>query len=270
MPGKRYFFVFYRVGFFMTASALPQLCAAGESHVGCVRRCNEDNFCYISRYPGYLLAVVADGVGGHVGGEIASYLGCHRLMLDWKRFFGSNQTPLNSQLAKWLDESIQRANLDIFAANFDHKNKVPMCTTLAAAVFTPDMVIVAHVGDSRVYCCRGGKCWQLTVDHTLKNDLYEQGAHDAGKLYGTHIISRAVGAGTHLKVEMHSYFRQGNERYLLCTDGLVNCWNDREICQVLSSAAVPRNANDQFIRGTLRKGAADNVTVLSVFPEKNS
>ena len=251
----------------MTAAALPQLYAAGESHVGCVRHHNEDNFFYISLYPGYLLAAVADGVGGHVGGEMASYLCCHRLMLDWKKIFNTQCEFTDAALAKWLAESIQRANRDIYSANGDQKNSMPMCTTLAAAVFTPDMVIVAHIGDSRVYCCSNNKCWQLTVDHTLQNELSERGDVAAGNLPGSHIISRAVGAGRKLKIEMHSYFRHPGERYLLCSDGLINCWSEHEICQVLSSAETPGRANDFFIRGTLRRGAADNVTVLSVFPE---
>ena len=71
----------------MSLATMPLLYAAGESHVGCVRRLNEDNFCYVSLFRGYLLAAVADGVGGHTGGDIASYLCCHRLMLDWKNLF---------------------------------------------------------------------------------------------------------------------------------------------------------------------------------------
>lgn len=251
----------------MMNTKMPNLCAAGETHVGCVRRHNEDNFFYISLYQGYLLAAVADGVGGHMSGDVASYLCCHRLMLDWKKLFQSTPEPPDALLARFVCESLQRANLDIWSANYEHRNELPMCTTAAVAVFTPRMVIVAHVGDSRVYCLRNKICRQLTVDHTLQNELCEKGLADPQNLPGSHIISRAVGGGKILTSELHSYFRSPDDRYLLCSDGLTNCWRDDEIGNVLQHSATPRAANDRFIRDTLRRGAGDNVTVLSVFPE---
>ena len=252
---------------FMSAVSMPQLKAAGETHKGCVRRQNEDNFFYIALYPGYLLAAVADGVGGHSGGEIASYLCCHRMMLDWKALFREHSAPPESLQGKLLIESIQKANLDIFRANYEQKRPIPMCTTVAAAVFTPSMVIVAHMGDSRVYCLHKHKLRQLTVDHTVENEMIEQGITDPELLPGSHVISRALGTNLQIKPELHTYFRAPGDRYLLCSDGLSCCWGESEIARVLSSSPTPRAANDLFIRNTLRRGAVDNVSIVSVFPE---
>ena len=249
----------------MTAAALPQLYAAGESHVGCVRHHNEDNFCYISLYPGYLLAAVADGVGGHVGGEMASYLCCHRLLLDWKELFKNSSAPGNAEAAGFLDRAIKAANTDIYSANLESRHFRPMCTTVAAAVFTPDMVLVAHVGDSRVYCCRGKSFRQLTVDHTLLNEMHEKGVTDAAQLPGAHVISRALGGHSFVKVELHSYFHHLGDRFLLCSDGLSGCWHDVEIARTLTEASSPREASGIFVRETLRRGALDNVTAVTVF-----
>ncbi|MBE6368267.1 MAG: serine/threonine-protein phosphatase [Lentisphaerae bacterium] len=256
----------------MTSAFMPTLCAAGESHCGCVRERNEDNFCYVSLYPGYLLAAVCDGVGGHTGGDVASYLCCHRLVLDWKKLFSENPTPPDALMGCWLHDTLQRANLDVFAANYEKekKNQRPMCTTAAVAVFTPQMAIVAHVGDSRVYCLRNNICRQLTCDHTLQNELSEKGMCDSGRMPGAHIISRAVGSGPTMKVELHTYFRSAQDRYLICSDGLSYCWSDAELGKVMQSAKTPREATDRFIRDTLRRGAGDNVTAICVFPENIS
>ena len=75
----------------MSVDLMPKFAAAGESHKGCVRLQNEDNFCLAVLPGGYCLAAVADGVGGHAGGDVASYLCCHRLLLDWKDFFKKKQ-----------------------------------------------------------------------------------------------------------------------------------------------------------------------------------
>ena len=238
---------------------------AGESHKGCVREANEDNFCYVSLYPGYLLAAVADGVGGHTGGDIASYLCCHRLILDWKELFREQSNPPDAFLARFLAESIQRANWDICSANYEKKNRLPMCTTVAAAVFTPDMVIAAHVGDSRIYCCRNGVCRQITVDHTVQNELMEQGVTNPSLVPGAHVISQALGASGRVKPEIHTYFRNPSDRYLLCTDGLTYCWSEQEIGRNLMQSPTPRAANDKFICNTLFRGAGDNITVISIF-----
>ncbi len=251
----------------MSAEKMPQLLAVGESHMGCVRTHNEDNFFCISLYPGYCFAGVADGVGGHSGGEQASYLCCHRLMLDWKELFKEPKEPDESRIASFLMESVKKANSDITSINRIQKKKYnPMCTTLAAAVFTPTMVIVVHVGDSRLYCFRKGNCRLLTIDHTVQNELTEQGITDADKLPGSHVISKAIGTDRYLKPEIHTYFRTPEDRFLFCSDGLSNIMTEGEIKNILYSSNDPRQANDRFIREALRRRANDNVTVVSVFP----
>ena len=249
----------------MSVDHMPKFTAAGESHKGCVRLQNEDNFCFAGCPGGYCLAAVADGVGGHSGGEVASYLCCHRLLLDWKDFFKKNDAPTDAELAGFLDRAIKNANADIYSAGQESRQYQFMCTTLAAAVFTPRMVLVAHVGDSRVYCCRDKVCRQLTVDHTVLNEMYEKGIDDSTQLPGAHVISRALGSLRNIKVELHSYFHQPGDRFLICSDGLSCCWRENEIANIIAESAAPRDACGVFIRETLRRGAVDNVTVVTVF-----
>ena len=256
----------FKRGFAMSAGKMPQLTAVGESHTGCVRTHNEDNFFCISLYPGYCFAGVADGVGGHSAGEQASYLCCHRLMLDWKELFKETMQPSEERIASFLMDSVKRANNDITGINRLHKRHNPMCTTLAAAVFTPTMLIAIHVGDSRLYCCRKDVCRLLTKDHTVQNELAEKGITDESQLPGAHVISKAIGTDRYLKPEMHTYFRSAEDRFLFCTDGLTNTLSDSEIASIISGAADPRQANDRFIREALRRRVSDNVTVVSVFP----
>lgn len=250
----------------MTCSLMPPLAVAGESNRGCVRSHNEDNFCYVSLHHNYLMAAVADGVGGYSGGEVASYLCCHRLMLEWKKLFKSGHDPANSEIAGFLQHALTRANQDIYTANHEQKRSIPMCTTVAAAVFTPDMIITAHAGDSRIYCLRNGKCILLTVDHTVQNELLEQGKNNPDNIPGAHVISRALGAHSKLKLEMHSFFRNADDRFLLCSDGLTTYWSNQEIANVFAESSTPHECNDRLLRGTLCRGAADNVTVISILP----
>ncbi len=252
----------------MASSPMPRLHAACESNNGCVRERNEDNFCCAVLPAGYLFAAVADGVGGHSGGDVASFLCCHRLLLDWKELVRDNPAPPDTVMPRFLVESIRGANSDIFRANFEQHKRMPMCTTVAAAVFTPQLVIAAHVGDSRLYCSRGSEIMQLTVDHTLLNEMAERGAlRPNTPRPAANIISKAVGPQVRVKPEIHTYFRCPADRYLLCSDGLTSYWSDRELKQVLDAAATPREATGALIRETLRRGAADNVTVLCIFPE---
>ena len=250
------------------SGALPLLWAAGESSNGCVRHHNEDNFCCIAAPSGYLFAAVADGVGGHSGGEIASFLCCHRLLLDWKELVRSGEELSDPRMGRFLFDSIVKANRDVVRTNIEQRRPLPMCTTVAAAVFTPQMVLAAHVGDSRIYCVRGDAIRQLTVDHTLRNELNELGiAPEESKAPPQNIISQAVGLKVRLKPEVHSYFRAPDDRCLICSDGLFSCLSDQEIRETVLSSATPREATDRLIHATLRRGAADNVTVISIFPK---
>ena len=251
-------------GLVMSQSKMPELLAVGESHRGCVRNHNEDNFLCISRYNGYCFAAVADGVGGHSAGEQASYLCCHRLMLDWKELFKNDPAPSDSRITSFLVECVKIANKDITGLNRELHKTHPMCTTLAAAVFTPQMVIVVHVGDSRVYCLRNNKLNLLTCDHTVQNEMVEQGI--TGNLPGSHVISKAIGCDRYLKPEIHTFYRAAEDRYLLCTDGVTNCWSNSEIGEVLAMSSDPRWVKDRMIRDSLLRGACDNVTVVTVFP----
>ena len=251
----------------MVHSTMPQLHAACESNNGSVREHNEDNFCCAAEPEGYLFAAVADGVGGHSGGDIASFLCCHRLLLDWKALTRNNQVLPDTVMPRFLVDSIRGANADIFRANFEQHKRIPMCTTIAAVVFTPQLVIAAHVGDSRLYCSRKNTIMQLTIDHTLLNELNETGGLSADTVRpAANIISKAVGPQVRVKPEIHTYFRCPTDRYLLCSDGLTSYLTDNEITQILDRSVTPREATDVLIRETLRRGAADNVTVLCIFP----
>ncbi len=252
----------------MAHSTMPRLHAACESNNGSVREHNEDNFCCAAEPDGYLFAAVADGVGGHSGGEIASFLCCHRLLLDWKMLVRGSSSLPDTIMPRFLVDSIRGANSDIFRANFEQRKRVPMCTTVAAAVFTPQMVIAAHVGDSRLYCSRKDTIMQLTIDHTLLNELNEQGSLPSEYVRpAANIISKAVGPQVRIKPEIHTYFRCPNDRYLLCSDGLTSYLSDAEIKHILDRCATPREATNTLVRETLRRGAADNVTVVSIFPQ---
>jgi protein phosphatase len=239
----------------------------GNSDVGKVRTANEDSFDYDIFDDGTAWAVVCDGMGGVRGGQIASSLATE-MVGDKIRKCYNKLMPVYSFENIFLS-TITTANVIVNDRSYTDTEFQGMGTTIAAAIVKDDQVCIAHVGDSRVYCLRNKICRQLTVDHTLQNELCEKGLADPQNLPGSHIISRAVRGGKILTPELHSYFRSPDDRYLLCSDGLTNCWRDDEIGKVIMQAETPRSATDTFIRGTLRKGAGDNVTVLCVFPENS-
>lgn len=228
-----------------------RLSISGASHSGIVRAKNEDNFC-IAADPGAIncLAVVADGVGGHIHGDIASFFCCRFLLEEW-RAGGFGEKKDNAELAGNFRDCIRRANEGLCGQNSTVRQGDRMCTTLVAALFTPEKIFVFNVGDSPFMLQRRGILHQVTEDHRWGD------SHT--------IISRAVGVKSNMEIDSHILPRIAGDRYLLCSDGLTCCVPDEKIGETLMNAAVPRAAVDSMLKATLCAGAPDNVTIISAF-----
>jgi len=241
---------------------------AGESNLGLYRRRNEDNFCcYAPPGRDCALAVVADGVGGHANGAMASLICCRDLA---EAFRGMPDPKAHSEtgLSAFLRDTIRKINSKVFERNFLEEVPRPMSTTVVVAVFLHDTISPASAGDSRMYEFhpRDGLV-QLTTDHSFPAEFArEHGYLPPGSETMKNLIARAVGPRSDLEPELHTIPRRRDSRFLLCSDGASGCVPSDELAYVMETAPTPRAAVNCVMRRALLAGARDNITVIAVFP----
>lgn len=236
--------------------ALILLHGAGQTDKGRTRKRNEDSYVAM---PEHNLFVVADGMGGYAGGDVASRLAVETIesTFDKKAFPGTPFEALPPRASE-LVQSVEAANEAIHAeAEKDPKYR-GMGTTVVAARFSPrkQRLYVAHVGDSRCYRLRDGKMVQVTVDHTMA----AAGAHGPG----ADRLMRALGVNRTVEVDLLVAKPKQGDVYLLCTDGLSKMVAEDEIASVLKSTSDPDEAARKFIDLANAHGGKDNVTVIVV------
>lgn len=225
---------------------------AGDSHVGLVRTGNEDAFLVAPP-----LYAVADGLGGHEAGEIASSIAIDTLLDDAPRMAD----------AKALGRAVRHANAAVIEAAESGRGRSGMGTTLTAVMVDGTRLAVAHVGDSRAYLLHLGTLEQLTQDHSMVADLVRQGQITAEE--GRHhpnrsVITRALGSDPNMLVDTFEVEAAAGDRLLLTTDGLTSVVPDDETARVLASARTPQDAVDALIDKALAAGGPDNVTTVVV------
>ncbi len=239
----------------------------GGTHPGLVRENNEDSYIYCAdeRHRNSFVAV-ADGIGGHDSGDIASKLCLKTLLLIWRRARLWNEGSLK-KMQEFLKYAIYEANSAIYRLNLSFNIQHPMGTTIVAAVFMPSKIIVAHAGDSRCYRLKDGKLDMLTRDHSFVEELIIRNiiSRDEAKDHPfSHIISRCVGTSPDVNPEVNVFDRNNPEKYIFCSDGLVIHLESDEIKDVIAKANTPQDVVRTLLYNTLKKGGEDNITVLAV------
>ena len=234
-----------------------QLRHGAESDIGHARDKQEDSM--LAKPPLY---VVADGMGGHRRGDVASRIAVD--MLD--------EDILSDGDA--LSAAIQRANRAIYeAAEADH-DLDGMGTTVVAMIAQEDSAQIAHVGDSRAYLLRDGQLRRLTQDHSYVNTLVREGRlseEEAEHHPQRSVLERALGQESEVEIDMQLIDAKPGDRLLLCTDGLTTHVSDPEIEDLLSSVDQPEEASKRLVKEALDAGGNDNITVIVVdFPGGSS
>lgn len=222
--------------------------AAAATDVGLVREGNEDS--YLTEGP---LFAVADGMGGHRGGEVASQLAVETLEKLFKEGAGD------------LPDQVQEANRVVFERSVLDRKVAGMGTTLTAALVEGDRVRLAHVGDSRAYLLRDGTLRLLTEDHTLVHRMVSEGEiskEEAETHPQRSVLTRALGVDTVVDVDDDSLQVRPGDRLLLCTDGLTSMVSEDEIEDVLRTVPDPREAAQRLVRMANEAGGVDNTTVV--------
>ncbi len=239
---------------------------AAASDKGKVRQNNEDSFLL---EPALDLAMVADGMGGHKSGEVASQLAVKvtRDKYDSMRATGMKPSQYNDKFSlesNQLGFAVQLANSVIYeAGNSDPENK-GMGTTLSAALLNGSRLCIAHIGDSRIYLMRGGALQQLTEDHSLVMDHVRKGLitrEQAETSPLQNILTRALGAQKAPAVDLVEVELEEKDRLLLCTDGLFKAVKETALTEILKSEPNDQKACDALVAAANANGGPDNVTV---------
>lgn len=242
---------------------------AADSHVGFARTLNEDSYAYLAADDGKIvMAAVADGIGGHENGDIASNLSIKMLLSAWRRELAKQDPTTPDDALKFFKIQLEIINAAVYMINDTYNVAYPMGTTIAAGIFLSDAVIIAHAGDSRVYRLRDKNLTRLTQDHSFVNNLIQKGTlteEDALTHPFAHVITKSIGPTAELNPEIKVYERYIGDRYLLCTDGLNLHASDPEIQQILYDAYEPAEAVKNLMNLALKKGGGDNTTIICVF-----
>jgi protein phosphatase len=242
---------------------------AGETNVGMKRSHNEDNFDVVEEER---LFLVADGMGGHASGEVASKMAIETL----REFFSATSQdpeatwPYKMDKARGYEENrlitgIKLANLRIHEAAAREPKLRGMGTTLVTMLVIDDGVLIAHVGDSRVYRMRGGKLEQLTDDHSLLNDYIKMKRlteEEIANFPHKNVIVRALGMKDTVKVDTRLDPPQAGDVYILCSDGLCGPVTDAEISDIANSSNELKVVASKLIERANANGGPDNVTVV--------
>lgn len=226
------------------------------SDVGMVRQQNEDSFLAEET-----LFVVADGMGGHNAGEVASALAVTTLKAGAR---------LGIDDAEVFRELVQQANSAIYTASLDDSTQSGMGTTVTALSIVEGeepRVLVANVGDSRAYLWRSGALSRLSVDHSYVQELVNEGiiTPEAARVHPRrNIVTRALGIDRSVMVDVFTHFVRTGDRIVLCSDGLVDEVADVEIARVLEQHTDPQETAEALVMVANTNGGRDNTTVIVV------
>lgn len=232
---------------------------AGLTDVGLQRSANQDSY-YLS--PAGALFIVADGMGGHTGGQEASRLATAAIEDYIANHQGSDTTS-----ADLLEQAILSANEAVLADQYEHPERSDMGTTVVVLMIREGQFWCAHVGDSRLYLLRESGFFQLTQDHTWVAQAMKKGELTFEQLQQhpwRHVLSQCVGREDLLSVETQRVDVESGDRLLLCSDGLTEDLSNDAIVMCLQSAQTCQGAVAMLVDAAKAQGGRDNITVIAL------
>ena len=242
-----------------TTDSLPEIRSfrvVSRTDIGLIRRMNQDAVIV-----GDTVMGVADGMGGHQGGETASAGardGILRILAD------------KEPSEEALREAISEVNLTLWEQQLEDSSLTGMGTTLTLLWPAGEQMLIGHVGDSRAYLLRDGEMRQMTADHSMVADMVRRGLLSEEQA-ATHpmrnYITRAVGTEPTIQADILSVLRQPGDRWLICSDGLHGLVGKERLREILSMDD-PEEAADEMIREALDQGGRDNISLVLVLDEK--
>lgn len=230
---------------------------AALSHVGKIRANNQD-----SGYAGEHLFVVADGMGGHAGGDVASALAIQAIAHTDRAYDSVDEAE------QVLSQALLEANQELAETVFEHPELTGMGTTVSGLIRVGDKVVIAHIGDSRIYRFRGGELEQITKDHTFVQRLVDSGRitpEEAAVHPRRSVLMRVLGdVDLNPEIDTMVLETEPGDRWLLCSDGLSGYVTEEKVAEILAEQPDAALAGQALIDESLDHGAPDNVTVVLV------
>jgi len=248
-----------------------KLIAFGKTDIGVERTKNEDHFCSDEDIG---LFVVADGIGGHASGEVASKMAAEvirdymKMSITGKEGVIGERNAHFSEATNRVAAGIRYANQSIYEASQSHATLHRMGTTVAAAFITGNKLSIAHVGDSRVYLVRERELFPLTDDHSVVSEQLKQGLitkEEAEVSRIGNVITRALGYEKTVDIDLNELDIMEGDRILLCTDGLTRMVPDNVILSTVISVDKPEDACTILIDTACANGGKDNITVIVIY-----
>jgi protein phosphatase len=240
-----------------------KIVSAGSTNIGRKRKVNQDSFLM---EPGSKLFVVADGMGGHAGGETASKLTVETVI---QSILSDKAANLSAEPGDLLMGAIHRANTAVHSTAEKNKALAGMGTTVVTMFFNAGKMYVGHVGDSRVYMARRHQIWQLTKDHSLVNEKLKAGIITRDQMKrdrSRNVITRSVGFESSVLVDIYEKEVSTGELYLACSDGLSGMVDDTEILKTIDELGWEGEDLMPLVNTLIEKacnnGGDDNVTVV--------
>lgn len=236
---------------------------AALTDVGRVRTNNEDAIAFD---PALGLALLADGMGGYKGGEVAAGMAIALMQAGFGRWLAHADNTVSSRaVRRAMQKSIDETNQAICEASIANEQLHGMGTTVVLAAFGARRAVVGHIGDSRCYRLREGKLQQLTRDHSLLQEQLDAGLltpEQAAQAPHRNLVTRALGIERHVAIEVHEHRVQAGDLFLLCSDGLNEMLDDATIQRLLQSDASLAEKTVLLVAAANENGGRDNVSAI--------
>lgn len=234
-----------------------------QTDVGRKRNTNQDYAGLFVNQADVTLAILADGMGGHQAGDVASRMAVNNLGVCWQE----SLLETSEKVAQWLIKEIQNENELIYQKGQSQPECLGMGTTLVSAVLLDQSFVLANIGDSRAYLVRDNHLHQLTEDHSLVNELVKSGEitrEMAANHPRKNVLTRSLGMQGKVEVDVASHLWAPNDYILLCSDGLTNMVSEEDILTIILSEKPLNEKIDLLITTANEAGGADNITVLVI------
>lgn len=232
--------------------------------IGLIRKKNQDAF-FLSEKEDQPLFIIADGMGGHKGGEVAS---SDAINIIKKTFVENRDILINGKNIKdVIYKAIKKANKDIYKKSLDFEEYKGMGTTVSLCYIFKDYVFIGHVGDSRIYRIENDNILQVTEDHSLVNELIKKGEITKEEAYNhpqKNMITRAVGTSYDLEIDIEEFKYKKDNKLLLCTDGVFNMLHDYDILEIIKKNVFIADAIDELVNRAKANGGSDNITAMII------
>ena len=236
-----------------------------ETDIGNVRKMNQDAYYISEESDTYKLCILADGMGGYTGGEIASRVACKSAAEYIKQNLEDNKAYSKEAIMQVIKDAMNYANNVVFEMSRQQKELEQMGTTLEVCVIYNNRIHIGHIGDSRIYRIRQGIMRKLTVDHSYVQKLVKDGTitkEEAINHPKKNMLMKALGCEPEIEPDIMVKGFNPNDVILICSDGLTNMIAEQEILNIVESDI--QNATQNLIRKAKELGGYDNITTIII------